>query len=40
MKRKIGLMALALALTAALAACGSTADNGPDPSAPAVAPSA
>lgn len=39
MKRKIGLMALALGLTATLAACGSTAEN-PDPSAPAVAPTA
>lgn len=39
MKRKIGLMALALALTATLAACGNTAEN-PDPSAPAVAPTA
>lgn len=41
MKRKIGLMALALALTATLAACGKTAENyDPDPSAPAVAPTA
>lgn len=39
MKRKIGLIALALALTATLAACGKTAEN-PDPSAPAVAPTA
>lgn len=39
MKRKIGLTALALALTATLAACGTTAEN-PDPSAPAVAPTA
>lgn len=39
MKRKIGLITLTLSLTAALAACGSTAEN-PNPSAPAVAPTA
>lgn len=41
MKRKLGLIALSLTLTAALAACSNTAENGnPDPSAPAVAPTA
>lgn len=36
--KRIGLLALTLALTATLAACGNTAETNPTPSAPAVAP--
>lgn len=38
--KRIGLLALALALTATLAACSSTAEINPNPSAPAVEPTA
>lgn len=38
--KRIGLMALALALSATLVGCSTTAENDPNPSAPAVTPTA